>query len=184
MMYRKIRLASAAALLLAAIIVSTGCSNNTSPMDSGAQTVKILERPQGPNSKPAALTATATVDKKNGATLVVGDDNGLGMTVLTIPLGAVDKKTHITMNATTAGPIFVELGPHGTVFNPEHPVTLEISFKGADLTDVDVEAIKVYYNNETTGLWEPLDNSVPDSDGATVTATLAHFSEYAPGSEE
>jgi hypothetical protein len=183
MMYRKNRLATAAALLLAAIIVSTGCSNNSSPMHSSTQNVQILERPQGPNSKPAALITSAWITADAGALLEVGDVS-IGITTLDIPAGAVDDSTLITMDATTSGPIFVDLGPHGTDFNAGSLPILQISFQGADLSGIDPNTINIYYNNVAESTWDPVEVSVANPTEATVTAPLAHFSQYAPGSEE
>jgi hypothetical protein len=71
-----------------------------------------------------------------------------------------------------------EFSPHGTQFFI--PVKLELSYKDADLGDVNEDDLKIYYYHEDTGVWEALYSRV-DKEAKTVTAYLRHFSRYAIG---
>lgn len=66
--------------------------------------------------------------------------------------------------------------PHGTQFN--EPVLVELSYRNADVSDYDENELRIYYYNESTGLWELVGGTV-DVANKTVSVYLEHFSRYA-----
>jgi len=109
----------------------------------------------------------------------VGDDEH-GKSWLYFPPFAMDQATTITMDWESTG--FLEGGaefsPHGTQFNK--PVTVWISYKDAELGDIDEEDLKIWYYNEDSGLWELIGDYV-DTENKMVGGYLNHFSRYAIG---
>jgi len=108
-----------------------------------------------------------------------GDDE-YGRSWLYFPSFAMDEATTITMDWESTG--FLEGGaeftPHGIQFNK--PVTVWISYKDAELGDINEEDLKIWYYNEDTGLWE-LIGDVVDTENKMVGGLLNHFSRYAVG---
>lgn len=72
----------------------------------------------------------------------------------------------------------MDFGPHGTYFN--HPVRVELSYKMADLSNINEEQLRIWYFNEDTGLWEYIGGRV-NTRTKKVIAWLEHFSRYALG---
>ena len=70
----------------------------------------------------------------------------------------------------------LEFLPHGLEFNS--PVQIEVSYKGADLTDVNESKLRIFYFNEENRLWEFIGGRV-DMKNKKVTTYLNHFSRYA-----
>ena len=70
----------------------------------------------------------------------------------------------------------IHFGPEGIAFNT--PVEVRLSYKLADLTDVNEETICVVYYNPETGLWENL-GGIVDIGKKKITVYLNHFSRYA-----
>ena len=173
-------------LALAMTMWTSGCSNNSTPMQSTSSTVKLLS--VSSLAKPLAsdqlqMTASVLVSQDVGGVIVVGEPDVFGETKLTIPAGAVSEPTTISMKISYDGPITVDLEPRGIQF--AEPVEIAISYKPADLTGIDLDAINVYYFNEdlTIPAWELVPNSASVPGEFSVTAPLSHFSRYAPGSE-
>lgn len=109
-------------------------------------------------------------------------DNIHGRCWLYFPPFAMDQSTTITMDWESTG--FLEGGaqftPEGTQFN--EPVTVWISYKDADLTGVNEQDLKIWYFNESTGMWELIGDTV-DTENQMVGGLLHHFSRYAIGAE-
>lgn len=186
MSMRMKRTAVFAALALAMTMWASGCSNNSTPMQSTPSAVKLLS--VSSLAKPLAsdqvqTAASILVSQDVGGVIVVGEPDVFGETKLTIPAGAVSEPTTISMHISYDGPIMVELEPHGIQF--VEPVEIAISYKPADLTGVDLEEINVYYFNESLAVpeWEQVPNSASVPGEFSVKAPLSHFSRYAPGSE-
>lgn len=70
----------------------------------------------------------------------------------------------------------VDLEPDGLVFN--HPVTLEMFYKLANLEGVNEEKIKLFYYNEKKDIWEVIGGSV-DISNKLFECQITHFSRYA-----
>jgi len=58
------------------------------------------------------------------------------------------------------------------------PVSVKLSFRGANLNSIDSRKLGVYRLNEATGKWEYVGGKV-DAANKTVTVSLLHFSKYA-----
>ena len=105
-----------------------------------------------------------------------------GRSWLYFPPYAMNQTTIVTMDWESTG--FLEGGaefsPHGTQFN--RPVTVWLSYKDADLGDINEEDLKIWYFNEETEMWE-LIGDVVDTEHKMVGGLLHHFSRYAIGSE-
>ncbi|MCH7755888.1 hypothetical protein IH970_12300 [candidate division KSB1 bacterium] len=109
-------------------------------------------------------------------------DNLHGRSWLYFPRYAMNRSTIVTMDWESTG--FLEGGakfsPHGVQFNK--PVTVWISYKDADLGDINEEDLRIWYFNEDAGMWEVI-GDVVDIKHKMVGGLLHHFSRYAIGTE-
>lgn len=107
-------------------------------------------------------------------------------TRLNIPAGALDTNTKISIfiqdKPVEGLPGAIQrdytFGPSGTVFNK--PLTLELSYQGADLNGQPESSLQIYYYNKVTGIWESM-GGIVDASGDKVVfyGTINHFSRYA-----
>ncbi len=103
--------------------------------------------------------------------------------------GAVVEDVDISINTDDEllmGDVYLTFGPHGTVFNP--PAILDIDAFGLDLSEIDPEAVNVFYDNAETGQWELMQSTdiiINQAQGyiKVMGALLPHFSRYAIGAE-
>lgn len=108
---------------------------------------------------------------------------------LNIPAGAVNVDVEIEMSMETTelvGDVALTFSPHGTVFNT--PAILNITAHGVDFTGVDPNTIDIYYDNQETGVLEPMqkDQLIVDVNAGTmqvINVQLPHFSRYKLGAE-
>jgi WD40 repeat protein len=108
---------------------------------------------------------------------------------LDISAGAIDNDDDFSLSLETTelmGGVSVTFGPHGTIFN--QPAILNLTAHGVDFSGVDPNAINIYYDNQETGVWEPMerDDLIIDVNAGTIqviNAQLPHFSRYAVGGE-
>lgn len=107
-------------------------------------------------------------------------DTWHGKTWLYFPPYAMNLTTIITLNWESTGFLEggVEFTPHGIQFNK--PVTVWISYKDADLGNINEEDLRLWYFNNDTGMWE-LIGDVVDTENKMVGGLLHHFSRYAIG---
>lgn len=100
--------------------------------------------------------------------------------VLTIPPGALATSTTITITRIapsadgTVGPVF-ELGPDGTEL--AEPATLTLPYDAALVGDTPLEELMVATGG--AGSWSGQGYAVIDAAGATASAYITHFSEWA-----
>ena len=78
--------------------------------------------------------------------------------------------------------------PHGITFSGDKPALLNIGAKNVDLSGVNPNTLRLYYDNEETGQWEEIqtyDIIVKQDEGyvKVINAELWHFSRYAIGAE-
>jgi hypothetical protein len=73
-----------------------------------------------------------------------------------------------------------EFSPHGITFN--EPVLMRLSYKDADLGDIDENSLRIWYYNEINDVWEIIGNEV-NTDAKYVQGYTTHFSRYAVGGE-
>jgi len=109
-------------------------------------------------------------------------DNEHGRSWLYFPRYAMNRATIVTMDWESTGFLQggAEFSPHGTQFN--RPVTVWLSYKDADLGDINEEDLKIWYFNKKTKMWE-LIGDVVDTRRKMVGGLLHHFSRYAIGGE-
>ncbi|MCA9728273.1 MAG: hypothetical protein R3E12_07005 [Candidatus Eisenbacteria bacterium] len=99
-----------------------------------------------------------------------------GIYRLEIPAGALPDPTTYSMQYRDRGPVEVELGPHGSVFDV--PVQLSIDLSGSTLASGS--DVSLYWWDEDHGQWVDVGGTW-DPATSTLTASLAHFSRYRPG---
>ena len=110
-----------------------------------------------------------------GGTISVGDKKH-GESKIVIPEAAVGQGVLITFSWESTDLLVANFSPHGMTF--DKPVRVELSYKDADLTGVNEDSLKIYYNNENTGVWELVGEQV-DKTKKVVVGHTNHFSRYA-----
>lgn len=92
-----------------------------------------------------------------------------------IPAGALPADTLVTIDlptdATEAGKVLAEFGPHGIQFSK--PVVITFPLEGVILPDGPIEVRR----GEETGTWTSLGGSA-SADGKSFSSTTPHFSPY------
>ncbi|MDZ7722802.1 MAG: hypothetical protein U5R06_08305 [candidate division KSB1 bacterium] len=175
-----------AVALMAVIIALTGCStdNAVSPTSSANQSAqgKIVQSDIGPvqilslKSAPLAKSAAEQfIVAKEGGTIAIGN-NTQGISKIVFKPNDLPKDMSITFSWAIDEYCIGEFGPHGTQFNS--PVRVELSYKAAELTNVDEENLRISYYNENTNVWEVLGGKT-DVENKVLIAYLEHFSRYA-----
>jgi len=169
-------------LLIAAFVALPGCSDSPLYTRSSSQ-VRVLQRPaRGKIADVTSLADSTEVTRDLGGSLNVGDSE-IGLSSLSVPPEAVEEATKVKLvkiKVNKLGDVSAELGPDG--FRFVRPVTFLLSYKGADLTDVDEATLRIYHYNTEAGVWELVPGSVPDTTRKIVSAPLWHFSRYVIGS--
>jgi len=115
------------------------------------------------------------IEADEGGRIVIGNKH-LGRSSIEFKEG--DLPEDMTISFEWAASRFLQgvFGPHGTRFN--HPVSVTLSYKSADLRGVVEENIRVYYFNDRTRIWELIGGDL-DMKHKTITVELSHFSRYA-----
>lgn len=169
--YQQVGLVVLALLALAGMIVS-GCSRSPVSTDGSAQQT-VLKRS-------AAMAASLTPGSELFAQAVIPSATGgqvqLLDVTLTVPAGAVSNDTTFSIRIPDINSFYNEFGADGLVFNV--PVTVTMSYRDADLSDVNEDHIRIAWQNPKTGAFESMACTV-DKVNKTVTGQLYHFSAYA-----
>lgn len=172
----KVKNVIAASLLLTlmAVMSFTGCSRSpVDPLtDYDSQPVvlsRISHSADGASKSPVNLYADTVISAQTGGQLTLLD------VVLDVPAGAVDNDTLFSIRIPDDEQFYNEFGTEGLVFNV--PVTVTMSYRGADLTGINESSIRVGYWNTTTQQWEDIECQV-DHENKVVIAQLSHFSAY------
>ena len=175
--------------------IKATCSESLSeaPGGLGSTGPQFLSRPQ-PLAKPAKrdnadgtivpveegfFYAEGLIRADRGGKLEVGDRQH-GKSKLIVPENALSEDKVLSMKVPKYGNLIARIseavfGEHGTVFAT--PAKVELSYKGAGLTDIDEEQLCAWYYNEETGAWECLGGTV-DVKKKKVTFRIHHFSRY------
>ncbi|RMF58828.1 MAG: hypothetical protein D6748_07755 [Calditrichaeota bacterium] len=98
--------------------------------------------------------------------------------------GTISEDAEITISMETTelvGGVHLTFEPHGITFS--QPAILNMAVLGADLSGVDPSTIDIYYENQDTGIWEPMprDTVIVDVNAgliAVINGRLPHFSRY------
>ena len=160
-----------------------------SPIQSENKTVSTQRAPgelkilksTSPLSLGKRFSKAKLITVKRGGLIRVGGRTH-GKSVLDFKPGDVSQDVTVQFEWESTG--FLEGGaqfsPHGTTFN--NPVKIRLSYKDADLGDVEEEDLRIWYLNETEGVWELIGDNV-HKDKKYVEGYINHFSRYALGSE-
>jgi hypothetical protein len=108
---------------------------------------------------------------------------------LEIVPGSISEDVTISLELETtelAGGVSFSFHPHGITFS--EAAILNIEAQGVDFTGVNPNDVDIFYDNQETGQWEPMqrDDVIIDVNAGTikvVNARLPHFSRYAIGAE-
>ena len=98
---------------------------------------------------------------------------------------AIKKKLKLGLSLddqVVTGNVDLLFSPHGTKF--KKPAILNIEAKNLDMSEMNLEAIAVYYDNPKTGKWKKMKSKeiiIKPEDGyiKIIDAELPHFSRYA-----
>jgi hypothetical protein len=148
-----------------------------SPSEDGAPRfvevngVKLITVAPGRRLAPAGDDVEKWVSKLTGATLTTDD-----VQLIIVP-GSMSKSAEIKIDPNNSSNLVeYRFEPTGLRFDP--PATLRISVGKADLTGLDVDAIRIAGASDNVDNWQiiggtydPLTNS--------ITAPVSHFSRYA-----
>jgi len=161
------------AVVMLALVV--GCSRSPLENDSSATneptllTRSIDRSGGGASAAPVNLYTEAVISAEQGGRLELLD------VVLEIPPGAVPNDTTFSIFIPDDAIFYNEFGTDGLVFDV--PVTVTMSYRGANLDGVDETTIRIGYFNHETGAVEDVEGQLNLLD-RTVTAQLSHFSAY------
>lgn len=148
---------------------------------SGKSNMKIATPGTEIKAPTEAMSVQARVLADSGATLSIGSS-----LQLTVPAGALDVDTDISVTKTQAAPQqenlvpvgnAIELGAHGTEFNKS--VTLNSCYDPAALAAKGLaeDTLQVYYVDPDSGNYAAVGGTV-NKGSHCVTAQLQHFSTY------
>ena len=168
-------------VLVALVWMISGCSD-VPTRTSQSSTVRILERPAAAKITTEDFLIDSLEFTSAGGTLTVGNET-IGYSSIAVPAHALSSTVMITMKVYTSGPVLAEMGPGGLEFNEGTTAELALSYKSADLGGQDPNNLGIFYYNEPLHEWD-LVTSQPEPAAETVVGELAHFSQYAVGSEE
>jgi len=167
---------AASMLLLAAGLLFSGCSQSPLEPTLTAEPTQpqVLSRGAaftgGAQGTPIPLYTEAVISGDNGGQLVLFD------VVLDIPPGALPADTLYSIEIPDINVFFNNFGTNGLEF--DEPVTVTMSYRGADLSGVDESTIRIGWWDEDNGVWVNMECQL-DQANQTVIGELHHFSAYA-----
>ncbi len=106
-----------------------------------------------------------------------------------IPKYSINQDATLILNIDTdnfVGTFDVNFYPHGITFSND--AILNVEAEDLDLTGIDPNSVKIYYDNSETGAWEEMTCDsiiVKVNEGKinVINAQIPHFSRYAIGTE-
>jgi hypothetical protein len=161
-------------LVLAIGMLFAGCSK--SPVQPVAETSQpqVLGRSVAFDSdasgSPIPLYAEAVISGDQGGQLALFD------VVLDIPPGALPVDTLYSIEIPDINVFCNKFGTEGLVFDA--PLTVTMSYRGADLSNINQSTIRIGWWDEDNGEWVDMECEL-DQANQTVTGKLHHFSAYA-----
>ena len=170
--------------LVAGMMLNFSACSKESPLRSEAHSIapkqadeelKILKAKTYSLGKLFVNEKLITVE--DGGKIQVGDDEH-GTSGLHFESGDVSQDVLVRFSWESTGLLVggAEFSPHGTVFN--NPVKIKLSYKDADLTGINEQDIRIYYFNDTEGVWELIASDV-NTVKKQVKGYIDHFSRYA-----
>ncbi len=185
-------------LALTTLLLFGGCADpsgpvETEPQASQPQIEKLRPMPSAPELETYDTTVVVIQGEQAAVTLPYAEDSLTGgpnkdswFLQLTLPADAqyVDSagsfhalgdtvEVHLQVERDAFG---VHLDPHGTVFPT--PAVLSFNFRHADVSGKDLDLLRLWYQPHTGYPWAPQPVEL-DRKGFTISAELAHFSNYA-----
>ena len=172
-------------LILASIIIMSlfGCTQNTAfePIvtESGKRKTSEITFLQSKNPRLSkVLEISQLVTAASGGTVQIGDE-ATGISSITFAAG--DLSDDLTVEFWWNSHNFeAKFGPHGSTFN--NPIVIRLSYKDADLGNIDEEDLRIWYYDENDQMWEPV-GQVVNTVEKYVEGTTPHFSRYSVGGE-
>lgn len=119
------------------------------------------------------------VTASQGGTVVLGDESSGYCSIDFMP-GDLTENMVISFRWDSQS-FAADLTPHGIYFN--NPVRLNLSYNDADVSNVDEEALRVWYYHGPEDNWELIGGEV-DTEGQHVETYISHFSKYALAEED
>jgi hypothetical protein len=126
-----------------------------------------------------AFKVEQNISASSGGTIVVGDEAS-GYSSLDFMPGDLNYDTIITFRWDDQN-YSAEFTPHGINFN--NPVRLNLSYKTADVSAINEEALRIWYYNDNENHWELIGGEV-DTEKQEVSAYINHFSRYELAGED
>jgi len=154
------------------MVLAVGCSQNPVISEPDQTQVQVLKRSVDFVSKvtEGGYYAEAIISAKDGGQLTLFD------VTLDIPAGAVANDTVFSINIPDITTFYNEFGTDGLVFN--QPVKVTMSYRDADLSNIDETTIRIAWFNEATDHYEDMLCTI-DKENKVVVGELNHFSAYA-----
>jgi hypothetical protein len=154
-----------------AVLFAIGCSENPNIAGSDSQP-QVMRRSADVAAKVGdePLYIEQMISAKEGGQLALFD------VVLDIPPGAVANDTLFSITIPDINLFFNDFGTDGLVF--AEPVKVTMSYRDADMSEVEETTIRIAWLNEETGEYDDMVCEV-DFENKVVVGELDHFSAYA-----
>jgi len=172
-------------LQLAALVSLTSCGGG----DAGADAATAVAASPPPAPAPAINPQPTAVGVPDGTVVTqsIGAAGGTiasadGAIAVTLPPGALASNTTIGIQPITnfaingVGPAY-RLTPEGTTF--AQPVTLTFAYSDALTAGSAPEALEIA-TQDAQGYWRMAQNPTRDLNAKTISASIAHFSDWSP----
>lgn len=160
-------------IALFALALFAGCSQTPLTTDNDPVEPKLLTRAPAPDGSPmyspVAMYTEAVISSATGGELSLLD------VTLSVPAGAVPADTLFSISIPDPNVFYNDFGADGLVF--DRPVQVTMSYRGADLTNVDESTIRIAWVDETSGRLLEVKCEI-DLQNQTVSGSLDHFSAY------
>ena len=113
-------------------------------------------------------TVTAKISANTGGAFSNGDF------AMSVPPGALSRDAKMSITVAAGEYLTADFGPDGS-FNV--PVTLTISYKNAELANVDQSRLRMKWYDTSSNKWVKVQGTI-DTAKQTVTAEVWHFTQY------
>jgi hypothetical protein len=114
-------------------------------------------------------TVTKWITRKDGGTIWHGGH------YLIVPAGALPQDSQMSITINSSNYVQLELGPDGWF---DKAVTVGASYKGVDLTSVDVNSLTLAWFDDGNGRWITVDGGKVDTKLQKVIVPVWHFTQY------
>lgn len=149
--------------------VEEAIQNLTTKLLSDGDISKVLTAQAGYPGHFQGTTVTKWITRKDGGTVWHGGH------YLTVPAGALPQDSPMSITIIPSDHVQLELGPDGWF---DKQVTVGISYKGVDLTSVDVNKLTLAWYDESGSRWISVDGGKVDTKLQRVIVPVWHFTQY------